>query len=436
LATFEGDHGNEVLRNLSREPLERRESNQSPGVDGVPPDSMSGGAVLNLARKLRRRARDLFPVEGFHFDRPLVLLQSDDWGRVGLRDRAGLEELRSGGIEIGERPYDFYTLETAEDLSALRALLCRHRDSAGQYASIGMNFIVANLDFARIEADDFRRIHLLPLGEGLPRGWNRPGLHDGYREGVSDGVFHPGLHGVTHFCRPAVERQVAGTGDRRDLLRTLWRAGTPYIHWRMPWVGFEYWDPEQPADERFLTATSQRELVGQSVGAFARFFSAVPRSACAPGYRADEDTHKAWAEYGVRVAQNGPGTFMPPHFDDYNTLHLYRSVEFEPATDPALSVASSLHDIEMCFAHGIPAVVSLHSINFHSSVRDFRSRSLELLNELLSTLETKYPDLLYLHDENLCDLINRGSYENAQGLMRVNVTKKRTSKLVASQRTG
>jgi hypothetical protein len=391
--------------------------------------------VRALAQKLRQGARALLPVEGFHFDRPLVLLQSDDWGRVGLRDRDALEELQSAGIVLGERPYDFYTLETAEDLSALHALLRRHHDSTGQSASIGMNFIVTNLDFARIEADDFRQIHLLPLCDGLPQGWNRPGLLEAYVEGIREGAFHPALHGVTHFCRGAVERHLASAGERSDLLRTLWRTGTPYIHWRMPWIGYEYWDPEKPPDERFLSADTQRELIGQSVGAFAKLFSTLPRSACAPGYRANESTHQAWAEYGVRAAQNGPGTLTPPHLDGQNILHVYRTVEFEPALDPAFSVDACLAAAEACFTCAIPAIVSLHSINFHSSVRDFRSRGLDLLNEFLSALETKYPNLLYLHDEDLCDLVNKGSYETPQGVTRFNVTKKRFTKAqVARQR--
>ena len=390
--------------------------------------------MRTLARNLRRRARALLPIEGFHFDRPLVLLQSDDWGRVGLSDNEALVALQSAGIALGERPYDFYSLETAEDLSALSDLLRRHCDSTGQCASIGMNFVVANLDFARMEADDFRHIHLLPLGEGLPRGWNRPGLHEAYREGIREGIFHPALHGMTHFCRSAVERQLISGGERSELLRTLWRTGTPYIHWRIPWVGYEYWDPEKPAGERFLTATSQQKLIGQSVGTFSKLFSKLPRSACAPGYRADENTHRVWAEYGVCVAQNGPGSISPPHLDRYNTLHLYRSVEFEPVVDPAFSAAACLRDAETCFARGIPAVVSLHSINFHSSVRDFRSRSLELLNEFLSALETKHPDLLYLHDEDVSELVSKGSYENTQGTTRVGVTKQRFTRAQITQR--
>ena len=83
---------------------------------------MSGAGVLNFASKLWRRCRGIFPTTGFFFDRPVLLLQSDDWGRVGLRDSQGLEQLRAAGLNIGERPYDFYTLETAADLTALREL--------------------------------------------------------------------------------------------------------------------------------------------------------------------------------------------------------------------------------------------------------------------------------------------------------------------------
>jgi hypothetical protein len=379
---------------------------------------------LKYFRKLWQRVLNLRPVEGFHFSRPLVLLQGDDWGRVGLRDQEGLEQLRAAGLMLGERPYDFYTLETAEDLAALSALLKRHHDSGGRRPCVQMNFILANLDFAKMGADAFQQIHLLPLAEGLPQAWNRPGLLDAYRQGIADGAFYPALHGAAHFCRSAVERNLAKDSDRAGLLHTLWRAGTPYIHWRMPWIGYEYWDPENPESGGFLPAETQRELISQAVGAFARLFCALPRSACAPGYRSNDDTHRAWAQHGVRVAQNGPGTLVPPHFDRHGILHLSRTVEFEPAVDATFSVEACLRQAETCFEQGVPAIVSVHSINFHSTVRDFRSRTLQALDEFLTALESKRANLLYLHDGDLYELVNRGSCKTPRGTAQVNVTSK------------
>jgi hypothetical protein len=389
---------------------------------------------VTFARTLWQRGLDLLPIAGFHFDRPLVLLQSDDWGRVGLRDHEGLEQLRSTGMSLGERPYDFYTLETAEDLDDLAAALLRHCDSGGRHPCVEMNFILANLDFHKMSGEDFSEIHLISLAEGLPMGWARPGLMEAYRKGIADGVFYPALHGTTHFCQTAVGRNGNAGGDRAGLLHALWQAGTPYIHWRMPWIGYEYWDPEKPEDERFLSAEEQNELIGQTVGAFAKCFSTLPRSACAPGYRANDDTHRAWAHHGIHVAQNGPGALMPPHFDRHDILNLSRTVEFEPATDASFSVEACLRQAESCFEHGLPAIVSVHSINFHSTVRDFRSRTLQLLDEFLTVLESKYPDLLYLHDEDLYELVNRGSYKASPG--KLSVTRKNFTKAnMARQRT-
>jgi len=376
-----------------------------------------------MITRLSQYLRNLFPVNGFHFDRPLVLLQSDDWGRVGLRDRKGFEQLSAAGINVGERPYDFYTLETAEDVAALGALLSGHQDSVGRHPCLEMNFVVANLDFAKSAGGD-GRLEFLPLSEGLPEGWSRPGLIEAYRAGIGDGVFYPALHGVTHFCRSAVQRATHDR-ERGKLLATLWRAGTPYIYWRMPWVGYEYWDPQQPEHERFLTRETQRRLIGDAVGAFAKLFSILPHSACAPGYRANDDTHRAWSQHGVRVAQNGPGKMLPPYVGRYGMLQLTRTIDFEPGADSAFSLESSLRQAERCFERGIPAIVSVHSINFHSTVRDFRSRTLEMLDQFLDGLESKHSDLIYLHDEDLRELIQTGVYRSATGNVPVRVTQQR-----------
>ena len=76
------------------------------------------------------------------------------------------------------------------------------------------------------------------------------------------------------------------------------------------------------------------------------------------------------------------------------------------------------------FARGVPAIVSIHSINFHSSVKDFRSRTLELLDEFLTALEAKHPDLLYLHDGDVYDLVQTGCYMADSKPVAVGMTKR------------
>ena len=385
---------------------------------------------MSWSKAAFQRIRDLVPASGFTFNRPIVVIQSDDWGRVGLRDREGLERLQAAGLTLGERPYDFYTLETADDVSVLGATLKKHRDSIGRHPCVEMNFILGNLDFERMEAEHWQAFHIRPLADGLPIGWARPGLLEAYRAGIADGVFHAALHGITHFCRSAVQRSLADSA-RAMLLRTLWEAGTPYIYWRMPWIGYEYWAPENSPKERFLPLDAQQQLIGETVGAFAKMFAALPSSACAPGFRANGDTIRAWAQHGIKVAQNGPGTFTPPYFSGNEVLQLFRIVEFEPAVQEDFSLEECVSAAETCFSNGIPAIVSIHSINFHSSVRDFRTQTLKQLNSFFESLETRHSDLLYLHDLELYELIQNGGFRTQNGIVQVDVQKKKFKKAAA-----
>src|SRR5262249_16000119 len=121
------------------------------------------------------------------FSHPLVILQSDDWGRVGVQDAEGYASLRSQAICLAAQPYDFYSLETRDDVEAVGSLLKSHHDSAGQSPRLVVNFCVANLDFAAMRRNSFGETKLLALSRGLPGNWSRPGLIETYREWIREG---------------------------------------------------------------------------------------------------------------------------------------------------------------------------------------------------------------------------------------------------------
>jgi hypothetical protein len=285
-----------------------------------------------------------------------------------------------------------------------------------------LNVCTENLDFTKMRAGGFNNLETLPLAQGLPGNWSRPGLFESYRAGIDQGVFYPALHGTTHFCPLAVENALAQTGDRAALLRLLWQAETPYIYWRMPWIGYEYCNPEKP-HAGFLSAERQRELVLKARANFSAMFGFQPLSACAPGCRANQDTHHAWAEAGIRIAQNGSGNGLrAPHVDDFGVLHLYRTIDFEPS-HYELDLEKYLQIANNCFSRGLPVIVSMHSINFHSTLKDFRTPSLAALDSLLSGLESRHPELLYVHDQDLYGIVTQGAFQ--RGKVRVNVTTNR-----------
>jgi hypothetical protein len=174
-----------------------------------------------------------------------------------------------------------------------------------------------------------------------------------------------------------------------------------------PWIGFEYRDTFG-----WLDSTEQRGLIEEAITLFKRMFGVFPLSACAPGYRANDDTRRAWAESGICVAQNGPGLPLAPYIDRNGLLTLHRNVNFEPALDTNLyNECYAIEKAENIFSAGKPIIVSMHSINFHSTLSNYRDVTLDRLDRFLTLLEERYHDLLYANDSDILQMAQKGYFE-------------------------
>jgi hypothetical protein len=234
---------------------------------------------------------------------------------------------------------------------------------------------------------------------------------EAYRAGISEGVFFPALHGLTHFCPIAVEDALEKDRQRAELLKTLWDCETPYIYWRMPWIGYEYWNPGK-SRAGFLRPELQQVQIRKAKECFSALFGVAPVAACAPGYYANHDTRQAWANSGVRVVQNGTDKGLrSPCMDNFELLHVHRTIDLEPHHQD-LPVEKFLEIAGNYFARGLPVVISTHAINFHSTLKDFRTPTLTALDALLTALETKYPELLYVHDQDLYAIVTEGVFQS------------------------
>jgi hypothetical protein len=368
--------------------------------------------------------RKFLPAVGYRFKRPLVLFQSDDWGFVGIRDQEGFQELQGRGLSLGTNPYDYYSVETEEDLHCLYEVLHRHHDSIGRSPCFVFNFVMANLNFPRVINSGYARLALMPLAEGLPGKWNRPGFLETYQEGIQQGFIYPAFHGLTHFSQAAALKALQANDERSDLLRKLYEAHTPLLYGQMPWIGFEYHAPQSNGLTGWLDPASQNRLIQEGVNLFRELFHQQPVSACAPGYRANEYTRKGWAANGIQIVQNGPGLPLAPHFDSNGLLCLYRNLSFEPALNPDQDEHFAMKKAEEAFSCGKPIIVCMHSVNFHSTIRNQRDLSLRRLDNFLMRLEKRFKDLLYIHDEDLLQIIKMGELRWSGVEQRIKIRRK------------
>ena len=184
--------------------------------------------------------------------RPVVLIQSDDWGRTGAPDRRCIDELRRAGLNVGQSPWDLYGLETEDDLERLGGCLEKIRDRDGNPACVTANFVMANADLRRMREQGYREFLWKSIDEGFPEPWT-DSLAPAYRRLVARRRVLSGAarlhafqcHGADGVAAGSRAPRRGGTtagGERHSIpgvahARVQFRAGRPYERYGAHAVG-------------------------------------------------------------------------------------------------------------------------------------------------------------------------------------------------------
>lgn len=123
--------------------------------------------LLRQAHVAWAMARNL--VGGWRCRRPIVVIESDDWGCLRTSSREAYDRLAALGYPMERSPYSLDALETDEDLDRLFEVLASVKDSRGRPACMTANMVTANPDFARIRAADFSEYFYEPATATLAR---------------------------------------------------------------------------------------------------------------------------------------------------------------------------------------------------------------------------------------------------------------------------
>jgi len=301
-----------------------------------------------------------------------VVLESDDWGLCAwVPDEQAYEALAGTPAfrNPSSRAYGRSTLESAEDVARLAAVLLEFRGRDGRPPVWQANTVMATPDFARLMPPRFE-CATLPLVHypDVPSRWTRPGLWEAVQDARDAGVWWPELHGLVHLPQVAwIEALRAGAPDA---LRA--HANQCFVCSAVE-ASAEY-DPGEPADVRSCA-------LAQAVERFRERFGRAPGSLCAPDYRWDERLEADAEALGVSTFQGrseqmghrlrrlrhafGPLRWrgsrgrrfdMPPR------------IAFEPRGDAApgsrLGATAAHRRARAAWGRRQPAIVSSHRLNY------------------------------------------------------------------------
>lgn len=340
---------------------------------------------------------------GWRTKRPILVIESDDWGSEHIPGPKAIEKMREMGLFLSDSHGMFDSLETADDIDKLCDILNSHKDGDGNPAVMTANFIMANPDYSAIRENDFRVFKPKLIDEGWNHEADGQALWRKYRAGIENNLIVPQLHGIVHFC-PDEWLQRLRQADAVSLKAFDW--GMIGEHEDAAGIGIQSMAPIYHADAKVI-----KQLVNDGAQAFKRIFGIDSITSIAPcyGWRSPE-TEQAFLAHNIRVMQSReyqhlPGGGMKLRYMGERgfkgMLYLVRNCMLEPIA-AGTTIEQCISQIEWAFQHSLPAVLCSHRINYTSRVAtEVRDKGLAVLDGVLKQVKEKFGDVEFLSSDKL-----------------------------------
>ncbi len=224
----------------------------------------------------------------------LLVIQSDDWGFEGwYPDVESAIALGERTEHLPERLHDYRSssLETAEELDALAEVLARHRDLDGLPAVFQANVIVGAVDVEGCGSSPVEEpfTHTMLRQPGECGSYARPGRREAEDRAIARGVWHPQLHGLTHYN---LEERAAAIARGVEISARATELGA------VAFPGYEVRTELENRDAGHAAAFAR-----VTVELFQRRYGRPPLSIMAPDYTWGIDDERAWKANGIEVVQ-------------------------------------------------------------------------------------------------------------------------------------
>lgn len=372
---------------------------------------------MNIKQKI---IHNLLNIPGWHTNRKIVVLESDDWGSIRMPSREVYEEFLRKGIAVDKDPYCRYdSLATADDLSALFDVLTSVKDKNGRHAVLTANSVVANPIFEKIKDSGFKEYFYEPFTETLKRSPKHDGAFELWKQGMSADIFHPQFHGREHLN---VKKWIKTLQDGHESTRFAFNLGSFGLTSAVDsTIKNNYMGAFNSGLEKDIQ--DYGSIIYEGLVLFEKLFGYRSESFISTTYTWNPRIEKYLKEYGIKYLQ-GLVTQKIPHGDDCNIeyrkknyqgkrskeglVYLMRNAFFEPTHYRNKDYADEcLHRIGLAFRWGKAAVIGTHRINYIGSIdKTNTNHNLPLFQYLLKKITKQWPDVEFMTSDQLGKIID------------------------------
>ena len=366
--------------------------------------------------------RNISNIPGWRINRKILVIESDDWGSVRIRDKDAYNALKNKGLNVDQIHYDSVeSIESNDDLQMLFDLLQSFKDKNGKHPVFTPMCIMGNPDFEKIKASNYEQYFFQPLHETLKEFPNSHRVLELWKEGFKNSLFVPEIHGREHFnVRRYMKILQSHEGKEGLRFALVHHSAGPSAYkdiYYPNYLGALHPEPKEEIKELHNYIIDAGKL-------FKDYMGYQPRVFIAPNAEEPKELESSLNEIGVkyltrskkRIYPLGDGAFgkewnffgQKTHFDQ---IILNRNAFFEPVcfgehehiTD---WVNSCLKEIEIAFRWKKPAVISSHRVNYVGTIKpENREKGLRALKRLIVEVLKKWPDLEFMSSFELGQVI-------------------------------
>lgn len=347
--------------------------------------------------------------------RPIVVIESDDWGSIRMPSVKVLDDLKAKGYRyadyIGYDKYD--TLASNDDLEVLLDTLSSVKDSEGNQARLTMNTVVCNPNFERIRQSAYQEYYYELFTDTLKRYPNHDRSFSLWKSGIDSGVFHPQFHGREHLNVQMWLRllrkgckSVLDSFDKHVISMIVEESDDPRVH------ALAAYNVSSKEDYSFV-----KQSIIDGLDLFEHMFGYRSESMIAPNYTWDTVVEDVASSCGVKFLQGGR-THRYSHYvlsnggrnvirytgqrNNSGQVYMVRNCSFEPSEYAWKNADLCLSQVKKAFDDGRPAIISSHRQNFIGGLYPYnRDNNIKEFQLLLKTIIAKYPDVIFLSSDEL-----------------------------------
>ena len=357
---------------------------------------------------------------GWKTKRKIVVFSVDDYGNVRLNSAQARKNMDAAGMKIYSRFDALDTLETTQDLEQLFDVLSSVKDKNGRHAVFTPFALPCNIDFEKMEAEDFQQFYF----ETLPNTYKKlvlqqpeayTGTWDLWKEGIAKGFLKPQFHGREHLNLTVFNDKL----KKRDahLLTALKNKSYTSIS------DDEYPTMSSTAELDFWEVKENEALkpiLKEGLQLFEEVYGYPSTYFTPPVFNIHHSLFQTLKDNGIqyidlallRSEHQGLNVYKKSfNYIGKQTKEdltiMVRNVVFEPTEDRGIDwVAFTMKQIETAFRWNKPAIISSHRVNFcgHIDPKN-REKGLDSLKQLLQEIVKKWPDVEFMAADELASCL-------------------------------